>query len=119
MQQLGVGTTNDGTPPPSLVGYAGMLHAAHQHQHQHQHHSSGPPQQQQQQSQPPGPNTHYGHDDQDYQSLDTAHQPAPYFDSSPELYSATNLIESKYHPQNYTKAYVRGWYRFFAIILHL
>lgn len=94
MQQLGVGTSEDGTPPPVLAGYASMIHAAHQH------HQTGPP--------PPGPPTHYGHDDQDYQSLDPSHQPAPYFESSPELYAGTNLLDSKYHPQNYTKGYVRG-----------
>lgn len=94
MQQLGVGTPDDGTPPPVLAGYASMIHAAHQH------HQTGPP--------PPGQPTHYGHDDQDYQSLDPSHQPAPYFESSPELYAGTNLLDSKYHPQNYAKGYVRG-----------
>ncbi|GLV44651.1 pointed [Carabus blaptoides fortunei] len=94
MQQLGVGTPEDSSapgthqPPPSLSGYQGMLHA-----HQQQ------------------PPSHYGHqDDQDYQSLDPTHQPSPYFDSSPELYPGTNLLESKYHPQNYAKGYVRARY---------
>lgn len=91
MQQLGVGAGDESTPPGGgggpLGGYANLLH----------HHPSQPP--------------HYPQQDQeDYHSLgDPAHQPTPYFETSPELYSSgSNIMETKYHPGNYTKNYVRS-----------
>lgn len=56
--------------------------------------------QQQQQFPPP--------DEQEYQALEPGHQPSQYMESSPEFYTSTNLLESKYHPQSYVKNYVRG-----------
>lgn len=47
-------------------------------------------------------------EEQEYQALEPGHQPSQYMESSPEFYTSTNLLESKYHPQNYVKNYVRG-----------
>lgn len=70
-----------------------------------------PPQQQQsaQQQQPPPHQTpqHYGSpEEHEYQALEQTHQ-QQYLENSPEFYS-TSLMESKYHPHNYVKNYVRS-----------
>lgn len=49
----------------------------------------------------------YPSEEHEYQALEAGHQPQ-YLESSPEFYAANNLIESKYHPHNYVKNYVRG-----------
>lgn len=46
-------------------------------------------------------------EEHEYQALEANHQ-QPYLESSPELYAANSFIESKYHPQNFVKSYVRS-----------
>lgn len=51
---------------------------------------------------------HFPTEEQEYHSLEPGNQSQAYIDSSPEFFPANNLIESKYHPHNYVKNYVRG-----------
>ncbi|XP_019870985.1 ETS-like protein pointed isoform X2 [Aethina tumida] len=50
-------------------------------------------------------------EEHEYQALEANHQ-QPYLESSPELYAANSFIESKYHPQNFVKSYVRSTGRY-------
>lgn len=47
-------------------------------------------------------------EEQEYQALEPGQQSSQYMENSPEFYTSTNLLESKYHPQSYVKNYVRG-----------
>lgn len=53
-------------------------------------------------------NPHFPSDEHEYQSLEPNHQPQPYLESSPEFYTANNLLDTKYHPHGYMKNYPRG-----------
>lgn len=47
-------------------------------------------------------------EEQEYQALEPGQQSSQYMENSPEFYTSTNLLESKYHPQSFVKNYVRG-----------
>lgn len=62
---------------------------------------------------------HFSPEEHEYQALEPGHQPQSYLESSPEFYAGNTLLESKYHPHNYVKNYVRGKFspvRLFSVI---